>query len=105
MKDHRNLLAHKTTRKPNGWDETPLIRKLADLQIQALRDLPQVIETESDSHPMDDIFPENSEKTETLEAIVVWQTSPETVRTFYVNTEGATYARYAFEFNPSILED
>ena len=58
-----------------------------------LRTLP-VIETTSE--PLEDFLPDEHP----LECVVRIGE-----RTFYVNTEGYNYARYAFEFPPSILKN
>jgi hypothetical protein len=91
--DYRNSLTLLTTRKPYRWDDTPLHRGLSKWHTSMLRQLPVVQTT---SEPLDDFLPEDHP----VEMVVrVGE------RTFYVNTEGYSYARYAFEFNPSILEE
>lgn len=91
--DFRNSLTPLTTRKPYRWDDTPLQRGLGEWHAQMLRQLPVV---ETTSEPLEDFLPE----IHPLECVVrVGE------RTFYVNTEGSRYARYAFEFNPTIMED
>jgi hypothetical protein len=108
MKDHRKLLMYRTTRKPSSWDDTALIRDLNDAQVAALRDLPQ-IEIDIDTNPLEDFIDDNIDLEAgdevLLEAVVFFQRGPTEIRSFYVNTEGSAYARYAFEFNPEILED
>jgi hypothetical protein len=90
--DFRKFLTPLTTRKPFSWDETPMQRGLGEWQAQMLRQLPVV---ETSAQPLEDFLPEDHP----LECVVRLGE-----RTFYVNTEGSRYARYAFEFNPSILE-
>jgi hypothetical protein len=91
--DFRNIFTPLTTRKPFRWDDTPMERGLGEWHAQMLRQL-SVLKTSS--APLDDFLPENHP----LECVVrVGE------RAFYVNTEGYRYARYAFEFNPNILEN
>jgi hypothetical protein len=91
--DFRKFLTPLTTRKPYRWDDVPIHRGLSGFHANLLRQIPVV---ETTSEPLDDFLPEDHP----LEMVVrVGE------RTFYVNTEGYSYARYAFEFNPSILEE
>jgi hypothetical protein len=88
--DYRNILARHTTRKPETWDEAPIIGSLNDIELEALRSLP-VIETAA--APL-----EYFHSGELLEFVArVGE------RAFYVDAEGYRYARYVFEFDPQLL--
>ena len=75
-----------TTRKPASWDACAMRRELTAAQVDMLRQLPVV---ETAAAPLDDIFTDPSPG----ECVVRVDG-----RVFYVNPEGYTYARYAFEF-------
>lgn len=91
--DSRLLFRDLTTRKPHQWDDATLRLNLSAQQRSALRSLPVVSVC---SQPLEDF----TDATGPMEFIAIVDG-----RSFYVNTEGATYARYAFEFNNNLLED
>lgn len=75
----------RTERKPADWDRCPTV-VLTATEAAAFAKLDQQDLSENDS-PMDDLFPEGGPmeyRVETADG-----------QTYYVNTEGATYARYA----------
>ena len=90
--DFRRIFTPLSARKPESWSACPFHRDLRAWQAEMLRQLP-VIETRA--RPMDDFLGEQPPR----ECIVRVG-----ARTFYVNPEGYSYARYAFEFDPSNLE-
>jgi len=90
--DFRRLLTPLTARKPETWSACPFQRDLGPWQVEMLRQLPVV---ETSARPLDDFLGEEPPR----ECIVRVGT-----RAFYVNPEGYSYARYAFEFDPSHLE-
>ncbi len=91
--DFRQHLTPYATRKPASWDDAPeATDQLKDWDKEMLRRLP-VIET--DAAPGDN-FLGDEPPTECVVRVGA--------RAFYVNPEGYSYARYAFEFNPAILE-
>lgn len=88
MKDFRRYLTPLTTRKAMSWDACESRDELSKWHYEMLEQLP-VIETEA--KPYEDFLGETPPR----ECVVrVGQ------RHFYVNPEGYSYARYAFEFKP-----
>ena len=89
--DFRRHFDSLTTRKPESWADCPLRRDLTAWHHDMLRQLP-VIETTA--QPFDDFLGEEPPR----ECIVRVGD-----RHFYVNPEGYSYARYAFEFELNML--
>lgn len=92
-RDFRPYLTPLAIRKPGSWDDAPMVTgRLSETDKAILRSLP-LIET-SARVPYEDFLGDEPPR----ECVVKVGE-----RTFYVNPEGYSYARYVFEFNPSIL--
>lgn len=95
VKNYRRYLQPLATRKPGSWDEAPMVTgKLSETDKAILRSLP-LIET-SASLPYENFLGDEPP----VECVVKVGD-----RVFYVVPEGYPYARYAFEFSPSALDE
>jgi hypothetical protein len=97
MRDTRHLFDSLSVRKPSTWDEVPHAELGTELLQAAMRLPRRVVAWEAS--PMSDIFRGDSRRTGAIEWVVE-RLGEEDIQYFYVNTEGYTYARYAFRFTP-----
>ncbi len=83
-------------RKETSWDNMP-IQPIDDDRMKVLMGLPMRMVGWNTS-PMDYFLPDKSGHSHG--ELLVQRVGDEEVQYFYVNTEGYTYARYAFRFLP-----
>lgn len=100
-RDTRHLFDHLVSRKESCWDDVRVAdaAELGDERMRALMTLP-VRMVEWDTSPMDKFLPETGHGSSAATEWLVQRLGEEEVQWFYVNTEGYTYARYAFRFEP-----
>ena len=96
MRDTRSLFAHMCSRKETSWDSMP-IQDIDDERMKVLMGLPMRM-VGWDTSPMDYFLPDKSGPSHG--EMLVQRVGEEDIQYFYVNTEGYTYARYAFRFRP-----
>lgn len=99
-RDTRHLFDHLVSRKESLWDDVRTVpaEELEDERMRVLMGLP-VRMVEWSTSPMDSFLPETGPRGPGTEWLVQ-RLGEEEVQWFYVNTEGYTYARYAFRFEP-----
>ncbi|NDC39749.1 MAG: hypothetical protein EBZ48_17230 [Proteobacteria bacterium] len=96
MRDTRSLFAHMCHRKETAWDSMP-VQEVDDDRMKVLMGLPMRM-VEWNTSPMDYFLPNKSNASHG--ELLVQRVGEDDVQYFYVNTEGYTYARYAFRFEP-----
>lgn len=100
-RDTRHLFDHLVSRKASRWDDIRVAdaAELGDERMRALMTLP-VRMVEWGTSPMDSFLPVPGRGGSAATEWLVQRLGEEEVQWFYVNTEGYTYARYAFRFEP-----
>ena len=98
MADTRRLFADMTSRKASSWDWVPL-QTIDDERMRILMGLPMKV-VDWATTPLTDFLSEKAAKAQHGCEWIIQRVGEEDIQHFYVNTEGYSYARYAFRFEP-----
>lgn len=96
MVDRHSLTREWCCKKPEGWDYIPYVGGgLSADEREHIKNLPVIIVTYPQTKPMDEFVPQDG----VCEWLVRREIPGHEPETYYCNTEGYEYMRYAFKLH------